>query len=100
MGDKKKHEKRLKQEAKAAERTAEGPTPKPTPRPTPRPDHSRDVATLPQTRTELLALHRETRTRRNAARHGSPEHVEAIELIGRIEVEIARIERAVDPPLV
>ena len=55
---------------------------------------------LPQTRDELLALHRETRRRRNAAPHGSPEHVAAIDLLGRIEVEVARIERAMDPPLV
>ncbi len=55
---------------------------------------------LPQTRDELLALHRETRRRRNAAAHNSPEHVAAIDLLGRIEVEVARIERAMDPPLV
>jgi hypothetical protein len=55
---------------------------------------------LPQTRAELLELHRQTRARRNAAAHGSREHVEAIELIGKIEIEIARIERAMDPPLV
>lgn len=55
---------------------------------------------LPTTRAELEALHRETRRRRNAAPHGSPEHVAAIALIGRIEIEIARIERAMDPPLV
>jgi hypothetical protein len=54
---------------------------------------------LPQSRAELMDLHRETRARRNAAAHGSTEHVAAIELIGRIEVEIARIERAMDPPL-
>ena len=36
----------------------------------------------------------------NAAAHGSPEHVAAIDLLGRIEVEVARIERAMDPPLV
>jgi hypothetical protein len=36
--------------------------------------------------------------RRNAAPHGSNEHKAAIELIGRIEIEIARIERAMDPP--
>ncbi len=56
--------------------------------------------TLPQTRAELLALHRETRARRNAAAHGSPEHVEAVDLLGRIEIEVARVERATDPPLV
>ena len=52
---------------------------------------------LPQTRDELLALHRETRRRRNAAPHGSPEHVAAIDLLGRIEVEVART-RAGDGP--
>jgi hypothetical protein len=46
-----------------------------------------------------MDLHRETRARRNAAPHGSGEHVAAIDLIGRIEVEIARIERAMDPPV-
>lgn len=55
---------------------------------------------LPHTREELLALHRETRAKRNAAEWGSKEHVEAIDLIGRIEIEIARIERAMDPPIV
>jgi hypothetical protein len=59
-----------------------------------------DPTPLPTTRAELEALHRATRSRRNAAKHGSPEHVAAIELIGRIEIEIARIERAMDPPLV
>ena len=57
------------------------------------------VDALPQTRDELLELHRDTRRRRNAAAHGSPEHVAAIDLLGRIEVEVARIERAMDPPL-
>lgn len=55
---------------------------------------------LPGTREELMALHRETRARRNAAPHGSEEQAAAIDLIGRIEVEIARLERAMDPPLV
>ena len=57
-------------------------------------------AKLPGTREELMALHRETRKRRNQAAHGSSEHAAAIDLIGRIEVEIARLERAMDPPLV
>ena len=61
---------------------------------------SNDQPPLPQTRAELLALHAVTRKRRNAAAHGSHEHAAAIDLIGRIEVEIARIERAMDPPLV
>ena len=59
-----------------------------------------DQTPLPQTREELLVLHRETRKRRNKAAHGSEEHAAAIDLIGRIEVEIARLERAMDPPLV
>ena len=54
---------------------------------------------LPGTRDELMALHRETRARRNKAAHGSPDHVAAIDLLGKIEVEIAAIERAMDPPL-
>jgi hypothetical protein len=61
--------------------------------------HETATTPLPQTRAELLDLHRETRRTRNAAVHGSPEHVAAIDLLGRIEVEIARIERAMDPPL-
>ena len=61
--------------------------------------HKSTTTELPQTREALLALHRETRRRRNQAAHGSEEHVEAIDLLGRIEVEIARIERAMDPPL-
>ena len=64
------------------------------------PDPVADTDPLPQTREALMALHRETRARRNAAPHGSHEHAAAIDLIGRIEVEIARIERAMDPPLV
>jgi hypothetical protein len=56
--------------------------------------------TLPQTREALLDLHRETRARRNAAPHGSDEHKAAIDLLGRIEVEVARIEREMDPPRV
>ena len=54
---------------------------------------------LPGTREALLELHRETRKRRNKSAHGSPEHIEAIDLLGKIEIEIARIERAMDPPL-
>lgn len=54
---------------------------------------------LPTTRKGLMDLHRETRARRNAAAHGSAEHVAAIDLIGRIEVQIALIDRAADPPL-
>jgi hypothetical protein len=55
---------------------------------------------LPQTREALLELHRETRAKRNKAAHGSPEHVAAITQLERIEIEIARVERAMDPPRV
>ena len=61
--------------------------------------HEATSTPLPQTRETLLELHRDTRRRRNKAAHGSEEHVEAIDLLGRIEVEVARIERAMDPPL-
>lgn len=61
--------------------------------------HETTTTPLPGTREELLALHRETRRQRNKAAHGSEDHVAAIDLLARIEVEIARIERAMDPPL-
>jgi hypothetical protein len=57
-------------------------------------------APLPTTRAGLLALHRELRHRRDAAPLGSHERAEAMLEIGRVEVEIARLERAMDPPLV
>ena len=57
-----------------------------------------DGPPLPGTRAELLDLHRQTRATRNAAALGSPEHVEAIVLIRRIEVDNPRIDRAMDPP--
>jgi hypothetical protein len=55
---------------------------------------------LPKTRDALLALHAETRRQRNEAAHKSKAQAAAIDLLGRIEVEIARIERAMDPPRV
>ncbi len=55
---------------------------------------------LPGTREALLALHREARRRRDAAPLDSEERAEAMVEIGRIEVQIARVERAMDPPLV
>ena len=53
-----------------------------------------------QTREELLALHAEARRRRNAAPLGSHEWEAASGDVGRIEIEIARLERAMDPPRV
>ncbi len=59
-----------------------------------------DGAGLPDNREALLGLHRAARARRNAASLLSEERAEASEEIARIEVHIARIERAMDPPLV
>jgi len=52
------------------------------------------------TRDELLAEHVAARQRRNAADLGSEAYREACAEIARIEVEIARIERAMTPPRV
>ena len=50
------------------------------------------------TREQLMAQWREARRRREAADLGSVAHRRALEEIARIEIEIARIERAMDPP--
>ncbi len=55
---------------------------------------------LPESREQLLALHDVARRKRDAASRDSRERVEAAYEIERIEVQIARIERAMDPPLV
>jgi hypothetical protein len=55
---------------------------------------------LPGTREELLTLHKAARVRRNAAVLGSRGWAQAQAEVGRIEVEIARIERVMDPPRV
>jgi hypothetical protein len=55
---------------------------------------------LPTTRAGLLALHAEARRRRNAAEWGSEEHRAAVAEVGRLEVEIARVEREQTPPAV
>lgn len=61
---------------------------------------ARDAAALPETREALMALHRAARRRRDSAPLESEERAAAMEEIGRIEVQVARIERAMDPPLV
>ena len=61
--------------------------------------HDAAPAPLPDSREALLALHREARHRRDAAPLLSEERAAASEEIARIEVHIARIERAMDPPL-
>ena len=55
---------------------------------------------LPGDRAQLLALHRAARRQRDAAPPQSRERVQASFEIERIEIEVARIERAMDPPLV
>ena len=54
----------------------------------------------PATREALLELHAAARRRRNASALGSHEWEQASADVGRIEVEIARLERAMDPPRV
>jgi hypothetical protein len=56
-------------------------------------------APLPATREELLQLHRAARARRDRAPLDSKEYVDAAEEVARIEVQIARAERAMEPPL-
>jgi hypothetical protein len=65
------------------------------------PSTSSAAETLPApTRDSLLARHADARRRRNAAPLGSHEWEQASADVGNIEVEIARIERAMDPPRV
>ena len=71
----------------------------PRPRAHATPSHA-DRQPLPEDRASLLALHREARRRRDAAPRLSEARAEAAYEIERIEIQIARIERAMDPPLV
>lgn len=52
------------------------------------------------TREQLLVQHAEARRRRNAAPLGSEAWADASAEVARIEVEIARLERDMDPPRV
>jgi hypothetical protein len=54
---------------------------------------------LPSSRADLLALHAQARGKRNTASLGSPAFKAAVEEIARIEVRIAAVDRAADPPL-
>jgi hypothetical protein len=54
---------------------------------------------LPATRSELMARHAAARGRRNAAPLGSEAFRAAVDELARIEVRIAAIDRAADPPL-
>ena len=51
-------------------------------------------------RADLLKRHAEARRRRDAATLGSEEHRKAVAEIGLLEIELARIAREQDPPLV
>jgi hypothetical protein len=53
----------------------------------------------PPTRDALLTRWRDARRRRESAEPGSKQHIEASEEVAAIEVEIARVERAANPPL-
>ena len=55
---------------------------------------------LPDDRPTLMALHRAARHKRDTAPLLSHERAEATFEIERIEVHIAAVERAMDPPLV
>jgi hypothetical protein len=57
-------------------------------------------AALPDDRPSLLALHRAARRRRDSAPLMSHERAQAAYELERIEVHIAAVERAMDPPLV
>ena len=54
---------------------------------------------LPATRPELMTLHAAARAKRNGAPLDSPAFRAAVDEIARIEVRIAAIDRAADPPL-
>ena len=59
-----------------------------------------DSKPLPNDRPSLLALHKAARRRRDGAPDFSKARAEASRELERIEVHVARIERAMDPPLV
>jgi hypothetical protein len=50
------------------------------------------------TREQLMVQWQEARRRRESAEPGREAFRDALEEIARIEIEIARIERAMDPP--
>ena len=54
---------------------------------------------LPATRPELMDLHAAARARRNGAALDSPAFRAAVTDLERIEIRIAAIDRAADPPL-
>ncbi|HEY6058130.1 MAG TPA: hypothetical protein VIV06_08860 [Candidatus Limnocylindrales bacterium] len=63
------------------------------------PELPRPPVASSRSRDELLAAHREARERRATAELGGEEYLAAIEAIAEIEVEIARLDRAAEPPV-
>ena len=59
-----------------------------------------ESTSLPDDRASLLALHKAARRRRDTAPLGSRQRSEAAFDLERIEVRIAEVERAMNPPLV
>jgi hypothetical protein len=55
---------------------------------------------LPGDRASLLRLHDAARRRRDSAPPNSRQRAEASFELERIEIQVARVERAMDPPLV
>jgi hypothetical protein len=64
-----------------------------------KPADAKAEARLPRDRAALLVLHRELRHRRDALPLLSEERAETVIEVARVEVQIARVERAMDPPL-
>lgn len=56
-------------------------------------------ASLPDTRSELMNRHAAARARRNGAPLGGDAFRSAVDELARIEVRIAALDRAADPPL-
>ena len=54
---------------------------------------------MPKDRAKLLELHHELRHRRDSLPLLSEERAETVIELARVEVQVARIERAMDPPL-
>jgi hypothetical protein len=61
-------------------------------------DHDATSSAASSTREELLEEHAIARLKRDNAALGSDAFKAALSELERIEVEIARIERAMDPP--
>ena len=89
--------------ATAHRRPAQGAAPKPAggghPTATAHGRATQVDTSLPGTRPELMALHAAARARRNAAALDSPAFRAAITDLERIEIRIAAVDRAADPPL-